>query len=48
MRRKIYKVLLSLLMVIGMVLQVVSTAVVAEGKPVQATIKKFEIQNLSR
>ena len=47
MRRKIYKVLLSLLMVIGMVLQVVSTAVVAEGKPVQATIKKFEIQNLS-
>ena len=47
MRRKIYKTLLSLVMVVGMILQVVSSTVVAEGKPVEATIKKFEIQNLS-
>lgn len=47
MRRKIYKTLLSLVMVVGMILQVVSSTVVAEGKEVNATIKKFEIQNLS-
>ena len=49
MRRKIYKTLLSFLMIMVMVLQVVSTAVVAEGnkKEVKATITKFEIQNLS-
>ena len=41
MRRKIYKTLLSLLMVVGMILQVVSSTVVAEGKQVDATIKKF-------
>ncbi len=47
MRRKLYKTLLSLVMVVGMILQVVSSTVVAEGKEVDATIKKFEIQNLS-
>lgn len=49
MRRKIYKTLLSFLMIMGMILQIVSSVVVAEGskKEVKATITKFEIQNLS-
>lgn len=47
MRRKIYKTLLSFLMVMVMILQVVSTAVVAEGnkKEVDATITNFRLES---
>lgn len=47
MRRKIYKTLLSFLMIMVMVLQVVSTAVVAEGnkKEVDATITNFRLES---
>lgn len=46
MRRKIYKTLLSFLMVMVMILQVVSTAVVAEGNKKEVDTQQLQTSDL--